>query len=286
MMRSYSAFCLLFFLFWAGNAFAATIQFPVLTGRIVDNAHLLSTGATAGLKQALESHEQQTTNQVVVVTVTTLQGYTIEDFGYQLGRYWGIGQKDKNNGVLLIVAPKERKVRIEVGYGLEGKLTDAKASQIIQDRILPAFRSGNMEQGIVEGTQAILATLGGSVVEPSGLEALSQQLEFTSAPLSMSDISSSNDAALPHQPKLTPAQTTLDYILSFVYIGIFLVFIFLPLWCVPYRKLWPAPNKAFYAYAGRAGGSTVFYGGGGGFSGGTFGGGGGGFGGGGCSGGW
>jgi uncharacterized protein len=97
---------------------------------------------------------------VVVVTVPSLQGLTIEQFGYQLGRHWGIGQKGKDNGVLLIVAPNERKVRIEVGYGLEGTLTDALASGIIQNAILPEFRTGRFENGILQGTDAILTVLG------------------------------------------------------------------------------------------------------------------------------
>lgn len=109
----------------------------------------------------LEEYERGTSNQVVVVTISSLQGYAIEDYGYQLGRFWQIGQKDKNNGTLLIVAPNERKVRIEVGYGLEPLLTDAASSEVVNGIILPAFRSGNMEQGIIDGTQAILSVLGG-----------------------------------------------------------------------------------------------------------------------------
>src|SRR5208282_4771954 len=94
------------------------------------------------LSDMLATHEGATGEQVVVVTLPSLQGYSIEDFGYQLGRTWGIGQKDKNTGALLIVAPNEHKVRIEVGYGLEGKLTDAQSSVIINRDILPEFRRG------------------------------------------------------------------------------------------------------------------------------------------------
>ncbi len=140
----------------------AAPQFPALTGRVVDNAGLLSAPERQRLTRLLEEHEAQTTNQVVIVTIESLQGYVIEDFGYELGRHWGIGQEGKDNGVLLIVASTERKVRIEVGYGLEGTLTDALSRDIIETRILPAFRNNNYEQGIVRGTNGILGVLGGT----------------------------------------------------------------------------------------------------------------------------
>lgn len=140
----------------------AAPDFPALTGRVVDGAGLLSVSARTQLEQQLATHEKESSNQVVVVTVDSLQGYPIEDYGYQLGRHWGIGQKGKDNGVLLIVAPNERKVRIEVGYGLEGVLTDALSKNIIETVITPPFKQGKMAQGIVAGTGAILAALGGS----------------------------------------------------------------------------------------------------------------------------
>ncbi len=142
----------------------AAISFPALSGRVVDNAHMLSDGTVQSLTQLLAEYENGTTNQVVVVTVPDLQAGTIEDYGYQLGRHWQIGQKGKNNGALLIVAPKEHKVRIEVGYGLEPLLTDAASSQIVQQVILPDFRAGQMEKGVIDGTQAMLDVLGGKPV--------------------------------------------------------------------------------------------------------------------------
>jgi len=151
---------LFFLLLFAGSAFAA-LKFPALTGRVVDDAGMLSSSVKQQLEQKLEDYEGQSTNQVVVVTLPSLQGTEIEDFGYQLGRKWGIGQKGKDNGVLLIVAPKERKVRIEVGYGLEGTLTDALSSEIIQSVILPHFRSGEMQEGVVAGADAIISVLKG-----------------------------------------------------------------------------------------------------------------------------
>lgn len=142
---------------------------PELTGRVVDEANLLSTSTEADLVAMLQAHETETGQQVVVVTVQSLNGRTIEEFGVELGRHWGIGQAEQDNGVLLIVAPNERQVRIEVGYGLEGALTDAKAGVIIQNEIIPAFRSGDRARGIVDGTRAILAALRGEAETLSGI---------------------------------------------------------------------------------------------------------------------
>lgn len=139
-------------------AFAAP-KFPPLSGRVVDEAQILSPDAQRELTTKLETLETTTGRQLVVVTVPSLQDYPIEDFGYQLGRTWGIGEKGKNTGAILLVAPNERKVRIEVGYGLEPVLTDALSSVIIQSAILPKFRDGDMQGGIVAGTDAIIEQL-------------------------------------------------------------------------------------------------------------------------------
>lgn len=139
----------------------AELVFPALTGRVVDNAGMLSPAQREQLTQRLAALEQATSDQVVVVTLADLQGTTIEEFGYQLGRYWGIGQRGKNNGALLIVAKAERKLRIEVGYGLEDRLTDAQTSVIINQVISPAFRAGDFAQGIIDGVAAILQVLQG-----------------------------------------------------------------------------------------------------------------------------
>ncbi len=138
---------------------AQELQFPALTGRVVDQANLLSPAKEVELTQRLEALERDTSDQLVVVTVDGLQDRDIADYGYQLGRAWGIGQSAENNGVLLIVAPNERKVRIEVGYGLEPILTDALSALIIHEQILPAFRDGGFERGITQGVDAIEAQL-------------------------------------------------------------------------------------------------------------------------------
>lgn len=137
----------------------AAPTFPKLTGRVVDDANILSPAAEASLTAKLEGLETATGRQLVVVTLPSLQGQEIEDYGYQLGRAWGIGEEKTNDGALLIVAPNERKVRIEVGYGLEGVMTDALSSVIIQSAILPKFKAGDMEGGIVAGTDALVQQL-------------------------------------------------------------------------------------------------------------------------------
>ena len=144
-----------------GAATAAEPEFPALTGRVVDAAGILSTSVRDALTQMLARQEASTGQQIVVVTLKSLQGYTIDEYGYQLGRHWEIGQKGQNNGALLIVVPSERKVRIEVGYGLEDRLTDAASRTIIDQQMLPHFRRGDYSSGIVEGTAAILRALGG-----------------------------------------------------------------------------------------------------------------------------
>jgi uncharacterized protein len=146
----------------------AELKFPQLTGRVVDNAAMIEPSVREQLTQQLDSHEKATGEQLVVVTLPDLQGTDIADFGYQLGRHWGIGQKDKNNGALLIVARAERRLRIEVGYGLEERLTDAQSSVIINQVITPAFKAGNFSKGISDGVAAMLVVLGGNPLdEPS-----------------------------------------------------------------------------------------------------------------------
>jgi uncharacterized protein len=127
--------------------------FPELTGRIVDAAGLLEADDRAAIEAELKVLEEKSTDQLVVVTLPSLQGYAIEDFGYQLGRKWDVGQKGKDNGVLLIVAPAERKVRIEVGRGLEPQLTDLMSKLIIENAILPVFRRGDFPGGIRAGVR-------------------------------------------------------------------------------------------------------------------------------------
>jgi uncharacterized protein len=129
------------------------------TRPVVDDAHVLSAQTQADLTTRLTALEAQTHHQLVVVTLPSLQGYDIEDYGYQLGRAWGIGRASQNDGTLFIVAPTEHKVRIEVGYGLEPIITDALSSQILQSAVLPKFRTNDVEGGVVAGTNALIDQL-------------------------------------------------------------------------------------------------------------------------------
>ncbi len=141
------------------RAAAAEPTFPVLSGRVVDQANILSAAKERELSAQLAQLEADTGDQFVVVALLSLQGYEIEDYGYRLGRAWGIGSAEGDSGVLLIVAPAERKVRLEVGYGLEPVLTDALSNQIIQTDILPPFREGGYERGVSAGVDAVIAQL-------------------------------------------------------------------------------------------------------------------------------
>lgn len=139
----------------------AALEFPALTGRIVDNANLISLEDKGQLEAELAAIEEKSTDQVAILTTPSLGGTSIEDYGYQLGRTWGIGQKGKDNGVILIVAPNDRKVRIEVGRGLEPVMTDLMSKIIIENAILPKFRQGDFSGGIRDGIRDIRDVLMG-----------------------------------------------------------------------------------------------------------------------------
>ena len=141
-------------------------DFPALTGRVVDAANLLDPATESALDARLAAHEEASSDQVVVATLPSLDGYDIADYAVRLGRAWGIGTAENDNGVLLVVAPNEREVRIEVGYGLEGALTDALSSTIIRREILPAFRAGDYPGGIEAGVDSILAAIEGEYTAP------------------------------------------------------------------------------------------------------------------------
>lgn len=144
---------------------AAEPSYPALTGRVVDGANLLSSEAHQRIAAKLKAYEDKTSDQVVVATVPSLQGIGIEDFANGLFRFWKLGQAKTNNGALLLVAPSERKVRIEVGYGLEGALTDALSKVIITTAVAPKFKTGDFAGGIEGGVDAILNILSGDAEE-------------------------------------------------------------------------------------------------------------------------
>lgn len=138
---------------------AAAQDFPALSGRVVDAANILSPDTETRLTAQLEALETQSQRQLVVATVPDLEGYDVADYGYRLGREWGIGDKDRNDGVVLLIAPTERKMHIAVGYGLEPVLTDALSAQIIRNTITPHFREGNFDAGVTAGVDAIAQQL-------------------------------------------------------------------------------------------------------------------------------
>jgi uncharacterized protein len=271
MMQALLRRCLIAFaLVWAfASPALADPTFPALTGRVVDNANILSPDVKAQLTAKLEDLENRTQRQLVVVTLPSLQGYEIEDYGYQLGRAWGIGQKKLNNGVLFIVAPNEKRVRIEVGYGLEPILTDALSSVILNSAVVPKFRDGDMQGGVVAGTDAIVQQLLLDAPAAKARVAAAEQAQQEEAP-----------------PRFNPI------------VLIFIAFIVFSILSSIFRKrggpgggtgsggLGALPWIILGSGLGRGDGGGWGGGGGGGFGGGGFGCGGGSFGGGGASGSW
>jgi uncharacterized protein len=246
------------------NACEAEPKFPPLTGRVVDDAHLLTPADKAAIESDLKALEDKSSDQLVVYTTNSLQGYPIEDYGYQLGRAWGIGQKGTNNGVILIVAPNERKVRIEVGRGLEPQLTDALSKLIIQNAILPRFKRGEFSAGIRAGVQDIRDVMLGDA------EAVKERAA--------------------QRPAKRNAPDNEELITLIIFIAIFLFV----LW-VQSQQAGPPLSGGPYTRRGRYGGGPIFipgdwsgggFGGRGGGGGGGWSGGGGDFGGGGASGDW
>ena len=243
---------------------AAAQEFPQLSGRVVDAANILPPAQEQALTRELAQFERETRRQLVVATVPDLQDYPIEDYGYRLGREWGIGREGEDDGAILLVAPNERKVRVEVGYGLEPYLTDGLSHLIIQREILPRFRDGDLTGGIAAGVRAITAQL---ALPPEEAAANVRAAEAQA-------VRGSDEGGFP---------------LGLLWI---LLIIGFNLWAMRGRGrrggrrrrggvfIWPMPMGGF----GGGGGGGGFSGGGGGFGG--FSGGGGSFGGGGASGGW
>ncbi len=149
-------------------AFAAlAADVPYLSGRVVDNAEILGAATKRKLNDRLKAHEAETTHQIAVLTVPSLEGESVESYAEQVFSTWKLGQKGKDNGVLVLVAPHERRMRIEVGYGLEGTLTDVAASRIIRNVMTPRFKEGNFDAGVEEGVQAVIGQLTGSAEVPA-----------------------------------------------------------------------------------------------------------------------
>ena len=243
-------------------------NFPELTGRIVDEAGLLSFEDRTAIETELVTLENASSDQLVVVTLNSLQGYSIDDYGTRLGRHWKIGQEGTDNGILLIVAPNERKVRIEVGYGLEPLMTDLMSGLIIRNAILPSFKRGNFGEGIRAGVRDIKAVLLGDA------EAVKERLSR----------------------RKEPGIGTEELIILAIWLAIFLMIIYAQYQQAKALEAEIGPDGKRRKRRRRArdggiiiipGGSSDWSGGsGGGWSGGGWSGGGGSFGGGGASGGW
>ena len=142
------------------------LDVPPLSGRVVDLAHVLPPAITAQLSETLQAHESKTSNQVAVLIVPSLEDEPLFDFSHRVATTWKLGAKGTDNGVLLLIAIKERKIRLEVGYGLEGVLTDARSAQIIRNEITPKFRAGDVPAGVTAGVLAVLHTIEGTYKAP------------------------------------------------------------------------------------------------------------------------
>jgi uncharacterized protein len=168
----FSVVALLSALLSPASAYAADV--PYLTGRVVDNAQILSPDARTRLAAVLKAHEEATSNQIVVLTVRTIQPEGVEEYAVDVFNNWKLGQKGHNNGVLVVVVPQDRKMRIEVGYGLEPVLTDAMAGAIIRDVMTPAFKRADYDAGLQDGVAAIIARLEGKSIATAVPEAARQ----------------------------------------------------------------------------------------------------------------
>ncbi len=264
-------------------------EVPALSGRVVDKAKMLSPSTLAYLEDILSQLEREDSTQLVVLTVNSLEGENLEEYALKVAESWGIGQKGKDNGVLLLVAKKERKVRIEVGYGLEPKLTDLTSGRIIRNIIVPHFKRGDFDQGIMAGVVAIVKVVKGEF-KADELNESDDDLAVLPLALVFSLIFVGNIASFFRKNKLMAAiaggavATTIGF-LFFQLTGIVLVLMGL------FGIIVGVIATLISVSSGKSGGGTFFPGsgggfGGGGFGGGGFGGGGGGFGGGGASGGW
>jgi uncharacterized protein len=146
---------------------AAALEAPILKGRVNDYGGMLSPETERRIEALLKELEEKDSTQVAVLTVPSLGGDSLEDFSIRVAERWKIGRKGFDNGVILLVARDDRKVRIEVGYGLEGRLTDLTAGRIIRDRIVPEFRAGRFDQGILNGVTALAEVVRGEFQAPA-----------------------------------------------------------------------------------------------------------------------
>ena len=165
---------------------------PFLTGRVTDNADILSKDTRRTITESLKAHEQKTGNQIAVLTIPSLAGESIEDYAVAVFNSWKLGQKGKDNGILVVVVPNDRRMRIEVGYGLEGTLPDGLAGSIIRNIMTPQFKTGNYNDGIQSGIKAIIEVLEGGKLADMESDAavhdkLSSDLHFSEPELTITE---------------------------------------------------------------------------------------------------
>jgi len=274
---------------------AAALDVPPLTGRIVDNAHLLPADRTASLSAELAAHEARTGNQVALLTLPSLEGEPLEEFSHRVATTWKLGRKGTDNGVLILVVPGDRKIRIEVGYGLEGTLTDAKSSRIIREEMVPRFRTGDFPGGITAGVKAVVGTIEGTYTAPAPQRTRIPQSQALDSAWGIFFIAVVVGilAATIIGSHGTGKGSFIGGVMAFVLAlssGLILAIIAAILVLLITLTLSAMPGgrgqRSYGGIGGWAGGGFGGLGGGGGFGGGGFSGGGGGFGGGGASGGW
>lgn len=145
---------------------AGALEPPLLKGRVNDYAGILSPATVTQMEASLADFEAAESSQIVVLTIPSLEGDSLEAFSLRVAETWKPGQKELDNGALLLIASRDRKLRIEVGYGLEGTLTDLASGRIIRNIITPRFKEGNFDQGVIDGINAMMATIKGEFTPP------------------------------------------------------------------------------------------------------------------------
>ena len=218
---------------------AAGADVPFLTGRVVDDAEVLRPETRQKLAALLKAHEEGTTNQVVVLTVPSLEGESVEDYARQVFEAWKLGRKDRDNGVLILVAPSDRRMRIEVGYGLEGTLPDAVAGRIVRNQMTPRFKANDFDGGITDGLESVVAVLEGRG-EPEAPDAAPQGGGGSGGGRSVSQALDEFEGDLPPWPmRILLGAFIFGVIGLFTFVGIatpgmgwFLYFFLIPFWAM------------------------------------------------------
>jgi len=269
---------------------AASLEVPTLTARVTDNADMLSSATKQQLESVLADLEREESTQLAVLTIPSLGGENLEEYSLKVAESWGIGQKGRDNGALLLIVKNDRKLRIEVGYGLEGRLTDLVSGRIIRDIITPQFRNGNFDQGVIDGVGAMIAAVRGEFSGEGTAGSQTQVSTDLSGLLVFFAFAFFILGRIFGRHRLGAALlgSVVAPGLGFLFLGFsWLILLFIPAGLIAgFLASLIFGSMHFAGHMGGRGGSSFGGFGGGGFGGGGFSGGGGGFGGGGSSGGW